>query len=184
MKRLSENIKQMMNTLALQDAADFLPGGRTRLMQQAGGHLPASSDLPRECTPAPVRRVALLSDGININEVLLYALEACQRQQATLDLVLYGKAKEQVPLFRGQLQARGIAHELILLGTESVDALSEYLSLRRTLIYLIAPADDPLALELTEQVLPSRGGRLHLPVVLVDRNRHSQIHPIHATRGI
>lgn len=180
MKRLSENLKQMMNALALQDAADFLPRSRKLEMLEIGVQPVTAAKVPQPLPPTPPRRVALLSDGVNITEVLQYALEACQRQQATLDLVLYGKAKEQALLLRTQLQARGLAHELILLGEESIDALTEYLSLRRTLVYLIAPADDHLALALTEQVLPSRGGRLHLPVVLVDRCHHSRANRIDA----
>jgi hypothetical protein len=181
MKGLSENLKQMMNALALQDAADYLPMSQKLEMLGVGGGRPGGARARVEPAVAPApRRVALLCDGVKIGGVLHYALAACQRQQATLDLVLYGSARGQSEALRAPLQRRGIAHELILLGEESVEALTEYLCLRRTLIYLIAPADDHLARELTEQVIPSRGGRPQLPVVLVERNRHARITPLNA----
>jgi hypothetical protein len=181
MKRLSESLKQMINALALQNAADYLPMSRKLEMLGVGNGKPVSLRTSEQHDLSPPRRIALLSDGVNIGEVLHYTVEACLRQRATLDLVLYGKARERNEELRAQLQRRGITHELILLGEESVDALSEYLCLRRTLVYLIAPADDHLALELTEQAIPSRGGRTHLPVVLVDRNHHhSQVNPVNA----
>ncbi len=177
MKRLSEDLKRMLNALALQDAADFLPmRDKLSALGQQGGKSRVAQDLP----PPPPRRVAVLSDGGDSEGVLQYALDACQRQQASLDLVLYGQAREQVEEIRTQLQRRGIAHEIILLGQQSVEALAEYLNARRTLTYLVAPADDRLALQLTEGATPHRGGHRHLPMVLVDRTPQSRINRINA----
>jgi hypothetical protein len=177
MKRLSEDLKRMLNALALQDAADFLPmRDKLSVLGLNGGKDKVAQDLP----PTPPRRVAVLSDGGDSDGVLQYALDACQRQQASLDLVLYGEAREQAEEIRTQLQRRGIAHEIILLGEHSVEALTEYLHARRTLTYLVAPADDRLALQLTEEATPHRGGRLHLPMVLVDRTPQSRINRINA----
>ena len=180
MKRLSADLKRMLNALALQDAAEYLP---TRDKIQALGvdlGSPGSSSGTPDLPPPPPRRVALLSDGGDIEGMLRYTLDACERQQATLDLVLYGKGREGVAKLRARLQRQQIAHEVIVLGEESVDALAEYLCVRRTLVYLVAPTDDPLALQLTEEVVPSRGGRMHLPMVLIDRNQHSRINRINA----
>lgn len=181
MKRLSEDLKRMLNALALQDAAENLPlRGKLAALGIRGGEVEASP-APHD-TPPPPRRVALLSDGTDIEGILDYTLDACQRQQATLDLVLYGAAKASAERMRGLLQRRGIAHELIMLGEENVDALAEYIYTRRSLVYLVAPADDRLAMELTEELLPSRGNRLHLPMVLVERQlqAHPRINRINA----
>lgn len=179
MKPLSESLKQMMNALALQNAADYLPMSRKLELLGVENSKPVTPRSSEEEPLSPPRRIALLSDGVNIDQLLNYALGACLRQRATLDLVLYGKGRGQSEELRAQLQRRGITHELILLGEESIEALSEYLCLRRTLVYLIAPADDHLARELTEQLIPNRGGRTHLPVVLID-HLPSQTNPVNA----
>ncbi len=174
MKRLSKDLKQMLNALALQDVADYLPMSQKLDLLGVGSSKPSNARVtePEALSPPPPRRVALLSNGVDISGVLRYALEQCRRQKATLDLVLYGKAKEEAEVDRLQasLEYCGVAHEVIMLGRESADALSEYLCLRRTLVYLVAPADDPLALKLTEELIPSRSGYTHLPIVLIDRN--------------
>lgn len=174
MKRLSKDLKQMLNALALQDVADYLPMREKldRLGVCDGNPDDANVTRPQPLSTPATRRVALLSNGVDISGVLQYALEQCRRQRATLDLVLYGRAKEQAKVERLQaaLEYCGVAHEVIMLGRESADALSEYLCLRRTLVYLVAPADDPLALTLTEELIPSRSGCTHLPIVLIDRN--------------
>lgn len=175
MKHLSADLKRMLNTLALQDTAEYPPAAR---MQGALGSDDACPARPHDF-PSP-RRVALLGDGGVIDGVLQYAVECCKRQQATLDLVLYGKGRAQASRLRSQLERRGIAHELILLGEQSVDALAEYLCARRTLAYMLAPSDDPLARQLTEEVMPGRSGHLHLPMVLVDRSIQSRINRINA----
>lgn len=177
MKPLSEGLKQMLNAIALQDAADFLSmrGKLSRLSMGESGPIGCQAGP----LPAP-RRVAMLSDGNSSNEVLQFALEACQRQQASLDLVLYGEAREQAEEIHSQLQRRGFAHEIILLGPKSLEALSEYLTARRALIYLVAPADDILAIQLAKEPPLHRGGNLHLPMVLVDGAPHSRINHINA----
>ena len=165
MKRLTEDLKRMLNALALQDAGDFLPM-RDKMHALNGGVLPPQGE---------ARRVALLSDGRDSNEALHYALNACGNQQASLDLVLYGEARNQVEELRQQLQGSAIAYEIILLGKQSVASLGDYLNSRHSLTYLVASADDPLALELTKESSPHLGGRLHLPMVLVDRSPQSGI---------
>lgn len=177
MKRLSEDLKRMLNALALQDAAEFLPmqDKLTSVGTQAGGRVDGAAQ--KQLSP---RRVAVLSDGGNSSEVLEYALNACQRQQASLDLVLYGEGRKQAEEIRNQLRRRGIAHEIILLGKQSLEALADYLTARRKLAYLVAPADDELARQLTEETSPLPSGRLNLPMVLVDRNPLSRINRINA----
>ncbi len=168
MKRLTDDLKRMLSAMALQDAADYPPmrdkmGGLGFSEPKRGAHLPGGG-------PRPSRRVALLSDGQDSNGPLHYALNACSNQQASLDLVLYGEAREQVEELRHQLQSSGIAYELILLGKQSMESLVDYLNSRHSLAYLVASADDALALELTQENSPHIDGRLHLPMVLVDRS--------------
>ncbi len=179
MKRLTEDLKRMLSALALQDAGDFLPM-RDKLFALGMGSGQEKNRISQEVPPPPTRRVAVLSDGENSEGVLQYALNACQRQQASLDLVLYGAARSQAEDIRLHLCQRSIDHEIILLGNESVETLFEYLSARRNLIYLVAFSDDQLARQLAEEVAPHRGGRLHLPMVMVDNNSQPQINHIHA----
>lgn len=175
MKRLSENLKRILNALALQDAGEFLSTNSKLDMLGVGtGNPDATTAESRRAAP-PRRRVALLSDGENIEGILQYALEACQRQKATLDLVLHGIGKQMSEKLRDQIMAHDVVHEMILLGEESVSALVEYLNLRRSLFYVIAPADDRLALELTQRVAPAPGGLMYLPIVLVDRKQQKQV---------
>lgn len=175
MKRLSENLKQMLNALAIQDAVDPLPTNSKTAMPGGGGDTPDFVTAGPELLPAQPRRVAMLSDGKDIDGVLEYALEACRRQQASLDLVLHGIGKQVADKLRERIMGQGILHEMILLGDESVTSLVEYLNLRRSLFYVIAPADDHLVLELTEKVLPGHSGWMYLPIVLVDRFQRTPI---------
>ncbi len=181
MKRLTEDLKRMLNALAMQDVADYLPM-RDKMNALAGGPNEWQGYMAGNQPPVS-RRVAVLSDGRGSNEALHYALDACKNQSASLDLVLYGEAREQVEELRTQLERSGIAYEIILLGKQSVASLTDYMNTRRTLTYLIAPADDPLALELTEESSPHQGGRLHLPMVLVDRTPKSRINRINSVHA-
>lgn len=162
MKPLSHDMKRMLNTLAYRHAGEYATADKGAV---AAGAVRA-------------RRVALLSDGESIDRVLQFAIEASQRQQASLDLVLYGQARQLFAEMRQELKRRQVEHEVILLGDVSMDSLVEYLTLRRGLFYLIAPSDDVLAQAFTETVLPSHGSRLFLPVVLVDRKRQLPPHQV------
>ncbi len=180
MKRLTEDLKNMLNALALQDVADYLP---MRDKMQALAFNEPQRSVQRFQAPAASRRVALLSDGHNSNETLRYALNTCSNQQASLDLVLYGEARNQVEELRHQLQGSGIAYEIILLGKQSVESLSDYLNSRHSLTYLVASTDDPLALKLTKESSPHMGGRLHLPIVLVDRSPKNTINRLNSVNA-
>ncbi|MDH5785038.1 MAG: hypothetical protein OEZ16_05430 [Chromatiales bacterium] len=181
MKRLTEDLKRMLNALALQDAADYLPM-REKMRALGGSDSDMAGQKPGE-DPPPQRRVALLSDGGDSNEALQFALNACANQRATLDLVLYGVARDQIEELRQQLQAADLAYEIILLGEKNIHSLIDYLDSRRSLTYLIASADNSLALKLTKENSPHQGGRLHLPMVLVDPSSRAKINRINSVNA-
>ncbi len=175
MKRLSKELKQMLNALAHQDAGEFLTMRDKLNILDVKGTV-GSEGASHEASSARIRRIAMLSDGGDSSKALHYALNACKRQQASLDLVLHGAAARQAGEIRSLLHGHDIASEVVLLGEQSVKALSEYLHSRRNLSSLVASTGDPLALELTEEVLPRRGGRMHLPLVLIDNARTPHRH--------
>lgn len=165
MKLLTDDLKRMLNALALQDAADYLP--MREKMRALSSSKSARSVMHAGGTPSPSRRVALLSNGHNCNETLHYALTTSHNHEASLDLVLYGDAREEVEELRQQLEASGISYEIILLGSRNVESLTDYLNSRQALSYLVASKTDPLALELTQKSPQQKRGRQHLPIVLV-----------------
>ena len=92
MKKLSNNLKRMLNGLAHQDAAEYLSthdkmmalgvGPETRLKQTK-----PSLDI---VTQQSKRRIAFISDGRGVDAPLAYAIDACSRQGAKIDLLVHG----------------------------------------------------------------------------------------------
>ncbi|MCO6411429.1 MAG: hypothetical protein J5I92_01670 [Thiogranum sp.] len=168
MKRLSEDFRRMLEGLAHQDAAEYLPM-RDKYRVLGIGQ-------PRDtATVKPVvqrRRVALVSDGRTGGGHIGYAVDAARRQRAGLDIVLHGGATSDSTRaldLLGQVRRHGIETQLVELKGNDVQALREYVAQRPSLLLMVARAGDVLSRTFTESAL-LRSQRLYVPMVMIEDN--------------
>ncbi|RLA04797.1 MAG: hypothetical protein DRQ47_02815 [Gammaproteobacteria bacterium] len=179
MKRLSNGLKKMLAGLAHQDAGEFLSMGE-KLEVLGYGTKTKEKPLaaPRKVVRRPVtKRIALISDGRGLGAPLDYAIEACLRQGAQIDLLTHGAIDtEIISVLEKQVQQAGLDCQHIQLGVNVVDDLIDYIFDHRSLIFLVAIPDDNVARVLIEDVIPKRGGRIPVPLVLIEDQAAAQKH--------
>ena len=62
----------------------------------------------------------------------------------------------------------GIDPQVIELAGDDVELLVEYICNHPSLVYLVGISDDDLVRALAERVVPARGGRMHVPLVMIE----------------
>jgi hypothetical protein len=170
MIKLSDDLKRILSGLASQDAGEFLSmhekmkvlgiGSETRLK-------PSAPPLNLVKKPATYR-IAFVSDGRGVGAPLDYAIGACLRQGAKIDLLIHGTTDAaSVSALESQVRAAGLDCHHIQLGMEPVEDIIDYISNHPSLIFLVALQDDDAAKVLIE-VTPMRGGRIRVPLVLIE----------------
>ena len=167
MKKLTNELKRMLTGLAYQDAAEYLP--MDNKMQALGyGAQPARQPSPAPLKPA-TKRIALISDGRGLGAPLDYVIDACLRQHARIDLLVHGPVcTETLTALERQIERAGIAYVRMQLGGNPVEGILEYICNHPSLIFLVAMPDDNAAKVLIEEVIPQRGGRMPVPLVLIE----------------
>lgn len=170
MKTLSGALKRMLAGLAHQDATEFVP-----LADKLGAlrQVPARGVQPGPFRPGftlPRKRVGLISDGQAKPGVLNYAVQACQRQEAQLDLLLHGSVQPQeISALEAQVRNQGLACRSVVLPENAAEGILEHLSCHLSLIYLVASPDDTAVRALVDKPSPTRGKhRLPVPLVLIE----------------
>lgn len=171
MKKLSDNLKQMLAGLAHQDAGEFLPM-REKMKALGNGSesraKPATPTASVKKMPA-TRRIALISDGRGQGAPLAYAVDACLRQGAKIDLLLHGTTDaENISALEHRIQEAGLSYHRIQLGTKPTDAIIDYICNHPALVFMVAMPDDDAAKTLIEEVIPGKGGRMPVPLVLIE----------------
>jgi len=167
MGKLTEGLKLILEGLAYQDAADYL--STEQKLEVLGIESPYEPATSRRPSPGwSGRRIALISDSGAESPALDFALSACQRYAAELDLVSLGATSGD----EGRL--RKLSHEARLTGTQvcqvhlppgRAEALRDYVRSHPSLIYLVASVADDLACGLAQRILRTAG--THVPLVLV-----------------
>ncbi len=169
MKKVSKGFKSMLNGLAYQDVGEFLPR-REKVKTLADNAV--INDEPTVVVrraQAPGKHIALVSDGSAMGAAFEYAIDACSRQNAQLDLLIYGEMNShEMAELKQQAQSAGIECGARQLGDNAVAALLDYTNKQPSLIYLVAKSSDIIVRELTEKCMPMSGTRIHVPLVLVD----------------
>lgn len=170
MKKLSKDLKRMLAGLAYQDAGDFL--SRSEKMKVLGNK---SENRAKPATPGKVglaavtKRIAFISNGRGFGAPLDYAIDACVRQNAQIDLLLHGTADiKTYSALEKKIQDAGVTMQRIQIAVNAVDDIVEYINKHPSLIYLIAMPDDDVARLLIEEVLPRRRSRIQIPLVLIE----------------
>lgn len=170
---LSESLKRILNGLAQQDAGEYLPmndklealgmGAETRVATRAVAP-------PRNATTMPsAHRIALISDGRGAGAPLDYVIDASSRQGAKIDLLIHGTVDTaDISTLEKQILAAGIDYHLIQLGVQPIEDIADYICNHPSLIFLVAMPDDSVARTLVEEVIPQRGGRVPVPLVLIE----------------
>lgn len=169
MKRLSEALKRMLTGLAYQDAGEFLSTREKWQTLNAGRQAatPVRAVKPAVAHRQSARRVALISDGRNADGAFDFAVQACHRQGAQLDLLLHGRinATDIVALER-RVRREGLVCRRVVLPGNPANAVLAHMNRHLALLYLVASPDDVAARELVENVSLA-GGKRHLTVPLV-----------------
>lgn len=171
MAKLSDHLKKILSCLAHQDAGDYLPmhdkmrslGFDTEVIQKA----PVTHR--KTVLPPTTHRIALISDGRGAGAPLDYVVDACLRQHAKIDLLIHGSADaSDVTVMENKILAAGIEYHPIQLGEAVIKDILNYVSNHPALIFFVAVADDEVAKILMEEVIPKRGSRIRVPLVLIE----------------
>lgn len=174
MMKLTEELKRMLSGLAYQDAGEFLT---MQDKMEALGHGPASSAdpaAPRRSAPkrAPARRIGLVSDGRGLGAPLEYVIDAAKRQNARVDLLTHGTFDARhVDALKVRIATEHLECQEIRLGVDPVEDIVGYICNHPSLVFLVAMPDDNAARVLVEEVIPRRGGRVPVPLVLIEAHK-------------
>ena len=171
MSKMKSDLKRVLDALAFQDAADYLSeAGKNRVLGIGDAGAQATRrELPNEHAAARRRkkRIALITDGRGTGAPLAYAADACARQGAGLDVLLHGPAEAGRALLQASRKL-GADAQVIALAGDDVEVLVDYICNHPSLVYLVGLSDDALMRSFAERVLPARGGRMHVPLVLIE----------------
>ena len=179
MAKLSEGLKRMLTGLAYQDAGDFL--SRSEKMKVLGNG--SENRVKPMITPQKfetrrvTKRIAIISNGSGLGAPLDYAIDACLRQKAQIDLLIHGSAdSENILALEKKIRNSGVSYQRIQLEVTAVNSIVDYIVKHPSLLYLIAMPDDDVARVLIEEVLPGRRRRIQVPIVLIEDQTASKLH--------
>lgn len=123
MAKLSEELKKMLAGLAHQDAGEFLSmHDRMNVLGYGPGIREKPLAAHRKVVRRPAtKRIALISDGRGLGAPLDYAIDACLRQDAQIDLLTHGAIDtESISVLEKQVQQAGLDCQHIQLGKNVV----------------------------------------------------------------
>jgi len=180
MTKLSEDLKKMLTGLAYQDAGDFLSIREKMNVLDNGSENSGKPNTPAHtletrmggtngATGVATKRIAFISNGSGFGAPLDYAIDACLRQNAQMDLLIHGPAgSENSSALENKIKNSGVRYQRIQLQVTAVNSIVDYIVKHPSLLYLIAMPDDDVAKTLIEEVLPGRRRRIQVPVVLIE----------------
>lgn len=170
MKKLTEDLKRMLDGLASQDAGDYLSMDEKlrRIGRDAGFDVHHAGQPAVPQTTGASRRIAVVINKGSTDAAFSHALQACQRLDAHLDLLLPGPvSRERVAHLETAIRAAGVAFQSVYISGPVARGVADYTKQHFSLIYLVAAVDDPDIAEMVEQVQPARRGYLPVPLVLI-----------------
>jgi hypothetical protein len=177
MPKLTDDLKKILAGLAQQNAGEYLPmRDKMRALGVRAAERDKPTSPPRNVVRAPTtRRIALISDGRGAGAPLEYAIESCVRQDAKIDLLTHGAAdQENVSAMQKRIRTAGVECQRIQLGVKPIDGIVDYICNHPALVFLVAMPDDETAKVLIEEVIPRRGGRIPVPLVLIEERSPSR----------
>ena len=174
MKRLTEELKRVLSGLACQDAGEFLTMQDKLEVLGYASATGAESAAIRKSAPkrTATYRIGLVSDGRGLGAPLEYAIEAAKRQHARIDLLTHGTFDARnLDALKKRVMAERLECQVIRLGVEPVEDIVGYICNHPSLVFLVAMPDDSAARVLVEEVIPRRGGRIPVPLVLIEARK-------------
>ncbi len=171
MKKLSNDLKRILSGLAHQDDGEFLSMDEKMKALGVGSDSRVKSLSP---TPSLVRktvtqRIALISDGRGLGAPLDYAIDACSRQASKIDLLIHDAVDtSHISAIEKKIQEADLDYQRIQLGSDVTGEIVSYIHNHPSLIFLVALPDDGPVKVLIEEVIPKRGGRIPVPLVLIE----------------
>jgi hypothetical protein len=170
MKKLTEDLKRMLDGLAFQDAGDYLPmNEKLRRVGRQAGFNEHKAEQPAAPQPSGTsRRIAVVINKGSTDAAFSHALQACQRLDAHLDLLLLGPvSRERVAQLETAIRRAGVAFQSVYMTGPVAQGVTVYTKQHFSLIYLVAAVDDPDIAAMIEEVQPARRGYLPVPLVLI-----------------
>lgn len=171
MKKLSNALKRILAGLAYQDAGEFLiMSDKMKALGYRSENREKPLAISRKVERGPVTKtIALISDGRGLGAPLDYVIDACLRQDARIDLLVHSVIDvKRISVLIKHVQQAGLDCQRIQLSVNIVDDIVEYICNHPSLIFLVAMPDDAAARVLIEEVIPERGGRVPVPLVLIE----------------
>ena len=111
----------------------------------------------------------MISDGRGERAPLDYAIDACSRQGAMIDLLVHGVVDPtSISALENRIRAADLDCHRIQLGMNPGDDIVDYIRSQPSLIFLVASSDDDVAKVLIVDVIPRRGRRVPVPLVLIE----------------
>jgi hypothetical protein len=176
MKKLTEDLKRMLDGLASQDAGEFLPMDEKvqHVIRDSQPEKPVAGHTTVPRSRAAARRIAVVINRGSTEAAYHHALQASQRLGTCLDLLLCGPvSRERVVQLEAAAQRAGVAFKSVYVSGPVARGIADYTGQHLSLIYVVAPVDDPDIAEMIEETLPARRRYLPVPLVLVG-NKPSQ----------
>ncbi|MEW8050745.1 MAG: hypothetical protein AB2810_05360 [Candidatus Thiodiazotropha endolucinida] len=184
MTKLKDDLKRVLSGLTHQDVGDYLPIHDKMSVLGFGtpaGSPPSSSPVRIRDKNRPAHRIALLSDGRENDAPLDYVIDTSLRLDAKIDLLIHGEvAMNDVRILEAAIESAGIEYRRILLETNIIEGVLDYIQNQNSLLFLVGIADDSTIQVLIERVIPNRTSRIPIPLVLIDAKRKSCVHKLSA----
>ena len=160
------DINKMLDGLAYQHLSDHLTT-REKVNQL---RVSQPSLQQREAKKLSTRKIALLCEQSHRLPPIDYAIDVCQSQGASLELLMSEDLGIEVK--RNLMQKAHLANiscDVIDFGKGIVQEVYNYLGLQRELIFLVARPKEAISTALMERLTPRRGSQsLFIPLVLVE----------------
>jgi hypothetical protein len=119
------------------------------------------------------KRIAVISNGRELNLPIKYAIDACKRQQADIDLLLHGEFdRSSISVIESQVRESGVRSQRIQIDGNSVQKILDYIARTPSLIFLAGTPGNSVARRLMEEIIPGSEYRIAVPLVLIDEKNH------------
>lgn len=178
--KLKNALNQMQEGLAHQNTTDFVPMSKKMSILGYGneGELSLPSESPaRKSGEMKYQRIALVENGSGTDSALHYTIEACQRQNAEIDLLVHhDSSAESIERMETKISQSGISYRLKQLGTEGAKDISDYINKQKALVFMVAAPDDSIVRTLIEETMPRRKRQLPVPLVLIENPQEQKKH--------
>ena len=178
MKKLSENLKQMLDALAYAHAGEYLTQReKTRILAQASGEItqvPAVAEPVAKRKGSTARRIALYLGNELPPEVMDYVIQTCARVQHELTILTFETencARALLEPHQEALEAAGVDMKLELLSSEQpIPGLKRYLRSHPEIAFLACKDTGYLG----RSYLSGTRNQNSLPVPVVVVTTHAQ----------